>query len=398
VRVACAGAGPGGLYLSILMKLADPAHEITVYERQAAGSPNGWGVTFGTELLAGLYASDPASAAAIEAAASVWKGEILSVAGETFHKAGGAHGIGRQRLTDILVSRARELGVRVEFDREVAEPALLDGADLVVASDGVNSRIRQSSSAFGTDVRVGSNKYLWLGTDKIFTPFSYLFVRTHAGWLWAGVHEYDHGASAFVVECTARTWQRLGYGAMPAEESLEAMRTIFAGHLDGHRLILHASDGGNPWRSFRTVTNQRWHDGRTVLLGDAAHTTHFSVGAGMTLAMQDAIALAAALQRPGDLEVALTAYETERQAAIHQIQIHARFSSRWMENIDRYIGLPRHQFVALLAERRAPLQARLPPRLYYQLHRLTEHVTLVRVVRGWLGRAVFGRRSRAAAR
>ena len=384
------GGGPSGLYFSILMKLADPAHEITVYERHPAGSTYGWGVTFRANLLAGLRASDPGSGAAVESAATSWAGEVIYVSGEPSFRPGGAHSIGRQRLLDILVSRARELGVRVEFSHEVADPSRLPGADLIVASDGVNSQTRQASSAFGTDVQLGANKFLWLGTDKLFTPFTFIFAPTGAGWIWAGAHQFDDATSSFVVECTASTWEGLGFASMTPGESTAALGKIFADHLDGHELVVRAGDGAGAWLNFRTVTNRHWYDGNTVLIGDAAHAMHFSVGSATTLALQDAVALAGALRRHPDLPVALKSYQEEREAAIRQIRLNARCSARWLENIDRYIGLPRHQFLALLADRRAPLQSRLPPRLYYHLQQTTEHVALVRALRAWLGRAAVG--------
>ena len=217
-----------------------------------------------------------------------------------------------------------------------------------------------------------------------------MFVPTEAGWIWAGAHQFDSAASAFVVECTARTWEGLGFGAMTPGESVTALERIFASHLDGHALELRAPDDADPWRNFRAVTNRHWYDGNTVLLGDAAHTTHFSTGAGTRLAVQDATALVAALRRHADLPVALKSYEKERQAAIRQFQLNARCSARWLENIDRYAGLPMDQFVALLGERRAPLQSRMPPRMYYQLYRATERVTLVRALRAGVGRAALG--------
>ena len=389
MRAACVGAGPAGLYFSILMKLADPAHEVTVYERNPADSTYGLGVTFRDDLLADLRAGDRESADAIESAATSWTGQVVSVAGVSSLTDGGAYGIGRQRLLDILASRARDLGVRLEFSHEVTDPAQLPGVDLLVASDGVSSRIRQRSSAFGTDLRVGANKYLWLGTDKVFEPFSFIFARTDAGWIWAGAHSYTPAVSAFLVECTARTWEGLGFGAMTPGESASTVEKIFADHLDGHGLTVQAREGTDPWRNFRSVTNERWYDGNTVLLGDAAHATHYSIGSGTKLAMQDAIALAGALGRHADLPVALKSYQTERQAALHEFQLHARASARWLENIDRYIGLPRRQFLALLDDRRAPLQARIPPRLYYALYRLTERAAFVRELRGLAGRVAL---------
>ena len=193
--------------------------------------------------------------------------------------------------------------MQVEFGHEVRDPSQLPEADLIVACDGVNSRTRIETEGFQTDVQLGSNRYIWLGTDKVFESFTFPFVPTDSGWVWAHAYGIDAKTSTFIVECTAETYAGLGFDTMPPDACLSVLEKIFAGHLDGHQLIGQFPDGTNaPWLNFRTVTNQRWYQGRTVLAGDAAHTTHFTIGSGTKLAIEDAIALAGNLQRYGELE------------------------------------------------------------------------------------------------
>jgi 2-polyprenyl-6-methoxyphenol hydroxylase-like FAD-dependent oxidoreductase len=390
------GGGPAGLYFALLMKLREPRHEITVFERNAAGLTYGWGVVFGSDLLAQLYRNDPGSAQQIDDTSFRWVNEVADVEGERVYAECGGYSINRQRLLDILADRARGLGVQVEFGHDVTALAQLPPADLVVACDGVSSRVRLAAGAFQTDVRTGSNKYIWLGTDRVFRSFTFPFVRTDYGWVWAHAYGYDAESSTFIVECAAETWAGLGFDTMSPRDGLALLEKLFERHLDGRQLIGHARDDANiHWLNFRAITNQRWYDGRTVLMGDAAHTTHFTIGSGTKLAIEDAIALAGNLSPGKPLELGLQSYERQRQTELLQLQSEARFSAQWFENIPRYIDLEPDQFFALLRERRSPLLPRVPPRLFYQLHRATEEVTVLRELRRRVGgKAVtaYGRR------
>jgi 2-polyprenyl-6-methoxyphenol hydroxylase-like FAD-dependent oxidoreductase len=389
VRVACVGAGPAGLYFSILMKLADPAHEVTVFERNPPDSTYGWGVVFWPDLLQRLYDCDRQSAAAIEAAAFRWVDEVIDVPGRPLTRIpGSGFAIKRQRLLDILAGRARDLGVVVGFGHEV-DPARLPDADLVVACDGVSSGTRSASASFGTNVALGANKYVWLGTSKVFEAFTFPFVQTDAGWIWAHAYGFDTGSSTFIVECSEATWSALGFSQMTTAEGLATLGKLFARQLDGHPLQAPAQSGSGLWLNFRTVTNGRWHDGHLVLAGDSAHTTHFTLGSGTKLALEDAISLAANVSGQSSLPAALLAYEQERQAALRQLQFDARYSARWFENIPRYIGLSPAKFTVLLHERRAPLVSQLPPGLYFGLHWLTQHAAVIGKLRALAGRAAF---------
>ena len=367
MKIACVGGGPAGLYFSLLLKSRQPQHEITVYERGAPGVTRGWGVVFWNDLLDQLRSADPESASRIAQEAFPWSNEIVDVAGTPIlHGVSQGYGMKRVELLDILVHRAQEAGVRIEFNHEVTSASQLPDADLIVACDGVNSRLREEAKGIHTDVSPGTNKYIWMSTDKVFSTFTFPFVPTDSGWVWA--HAYGVGAdsSTFIVELSEQTWAGLGFDTMPMDECLTALEKIFAAQLDGHHLIGQTPDGLNAqWVTFRTITNDHWYDGRVVLAGDAAHTTHFSVGSGTRLAIEDAIALAGSVARHDDLNAALAAYETERQETILRTQIGSRYSSQWFENVPRYIGLTPKQFSALMRRRRSPLMPYISPQLYY---------------------------------
>jgi 2-polyprenyl-6-methoxyphenol hydroxylase-like FAD-dependent oxidoreductase len=387
VKIACAGGGPAGLLAAILVKAYDAEHEVTVYERDPRGVTYGWGVVFWDDLLASLDAADPETARQMRAHAYAWTGQLVDVDGRRpVHVGGHGYGMGRHRLLDFLATRALELGVRVEYEHELGRVDDLE-ADVVVASDGVNSTVRRTyAPAFGPREEIGNNKYLWLGTSRVFDAFTFAFVHTHAGWIWCHAYGYDDETSTFIVECAPETWSGLGFDTASAHDCITKLEQLFARSLQGHALRLQARDAGPaPWLSFRTVTNRHWCHGNIALVGDAAHTTHFTIGSGTKLAMEDSIALAAALRAAPDVATALAQYERTRQAAIMQPQSEARFSARWFENLPRYIDCPPEQFFALLKERRSPLLARVPPGGYYRLHRVSESVAPLRSLRHWIG-------------
>ena len=315
MKITCVGGGPAGLYFALLMKLHDPRHDVTILERNAPGTTRGWGVVFWRDLLAELYDADAESAREVDRQAFRWDDQVVEVRGRQVRNTGvRGFGIDRRHLLDILVKRAQGAGVRIEFGHEVAALADLPAADLTVASDGVNSRIRTETGGFGTDSRVGRNKYIWLGTDKVFDSFTFPFVQTDSGWLWAHTYGIDRETSTFIVECSNQTYCSLGFDTMPPRDCLSHLQKIFAHQLDGHTLIGQRGDGTDvQWLSFKTVTNQRWYRGTTVLAGDAAHTTHFTIGSGTKLAIEDAIALARNVGTHDDLQAGLAAYEKERR-------------------------------------------------------------------------------------
>jgi 2-polyprenyl-6-methoxyphenol hydroxylase-like FAD-dependent oxidoreductase len=400
VRIVCVGAGPAGLYFAVLMKQREPRHEITVLERNAADSAYGWGITLWEDLLDTLRRNDPESAQMITDSTSRWHFQRVEIQGKLPVQAG-CHGytISRQRLLDILTERARDLGVRVEFERPVTSPSELPEANLIVACDGVNSTLRElDSECFGTKLAVGRNRYVWLGTDKVFDGFTFGFVQTDFGWTWCHAYGSDGHSSTFIVECPPEVWTGLGLDVMSVDDSLAALGKIFECQLDGHQLIGRFRSGaGLPWRNFRSLTNEHWYADKTVLMGDAAHATSFTIGCGTSSALKDAVALAEETQRHADLHTALAAYEKERKTELLLAQNDARFSARWFENISRYIDLEPEQFFTLLHERRSPLLPRLTPLLYLKLHRVMQETAVLRELRKRVGPAAMAIYSRRKA-
>src|SRR5215204_7014896 len=379
------------------MKERDPHHEITVFERNPAGVTYGWGVVFWDDLLDQLQASHPPTAREISANAFRWNGQQLAVEGRApVHLEGSGYGIGRHRLLDLLLDRARALDVEVRFEHEVKAGSILPEGDLIVACDGVGSQLRQlHPDAFGTDVRVGRNKYIWLGTTRVFDAFTFAFVPTAAGWIWCHAYGFDDRTSTFICECSPETWSGLGFDHLREDETVALLEQLFASQLEGH--ALHTSVGGNggtPWLNFRTMTNETWHHEHVVLMGDAAHTTHFTIGSGTKLALEDAIALAAELENGKALEPVLETYERGRKAAVRPRQTDAHFSARWFEDVARYAELDPVRMFALMHERRSPLLPRIPPALYYRLHQATHNVRTLRRLRRFAApriKALYGR-------
>ncbi|MGW3814409.1 FAD-dependent monooxygenase [Streptomyces sp. NPDC005046] len=387
MKIACVGGGPASLYFSILMKLQDPSHDITVHERNPAGSTYGWGVTYWAGLLDKLREGDPASALAVSENSVSWNEGVAHVGDHsTVHPGDEGFGIGRQRMLDLLADRARSLGVRVEYEREITADRLPD-ADLVVAGDGVNSALRERHAGhFGSEISLGRNYYVWLGTTKVFDSFTFSFVDTDHGWIWCYAYRFGDDRSTLVVECSPRTWSGLGLDTASEPDGLALLEKLFADLLDGHELIGRAqADGTAQWLNFRTLTNRTWHRGNLVLLGDAAHTTHYSIGAGTTLALEDAISLAGALREHADLETALARYERERKAELLSVQSAARHSAQWYEDLPRYIRLPPAQMFALLGQRHSPLLPYVPPQLYYRIDRAAGRLEALRRFKRWLG-------------
>ncbi|WP_437042129.1 FAD-dependent monooxygenase [Streptomyces sp. enrichment culture] len=387
VKVACVGGGPAGLYLSILLKRQDPSHDVTVYERNPEGSTYGWGVTYWRGLLDRLHEHDPRTARAVEEHSVRWSEGVAHVRGlTTRHHGDEGFGIGRHRLLEILAARARSLGVRLEFEHEITGTDL-PAADLVVAADGVRSALRTRwAGHFGTEVRAGRNPYIWLGTTKVFDSFTFAFRETRHGWIWFYGYGYSPERSTCVVECAPETWTGLGLDRAGEADGQALLADLFADVLDGHPLTGRSATGGSaPWLTFRTLTNRTWFRDNLVLLGDAAHTTHYSVGAGTTLALEDAIALARALREHAALPQALARYERERVRALLPVQSAARYSARWYENLPRYIDLPPEQMFALLGQRHSPLLPYVPPQLYYRIDRAAGQLVTLRRFKRWLG-------------
>lgn len=376
MKIVCVGGGPAGLYFAISAKLRNRDHDITVVERNPAGVTYGWGVTFSDPLMDGLYHNDPVSAGKILNSPASWGNQEVHVRDTLAHLGGYGFAIGRRHLLDILVERAIELGVDVQFQREVKDLSEFADADLIVACDGMNSRIRRlHDQHFQTDAVVGRNKYLWLGTHRIFESFMFAFEETEAGWIWFYSYPYNGDTTTFIVECSPETWHGLGFDTLGPDENLKRLEEIFARHLDGHCLLNSMRDFGKvPWLNFTRIINTSWHHDKIVLMGDAAHTTHFSIGSGTTLAMQDAIGLAESLESHDDLQVALKHYEEKRRTEIMDLQSAAVSSTEWFENVPSYVDQPVTQFSYSLWKRRGH-----HPRWRYHLHLATQIAPLRRV-------------------
>ncbi len=355
MRIACVGGGPAGLVFAISMKLRDPRHEIVVFERNDPGDTFGWGVVFSDQTMENLRANDPKSADEIEAGFAHWDDIDVHIHGETITSSGhGFVGIGRKRLLNILQDRARELGVELTFRTEIdADEALLTQYDLVLACDGANSKWRTLyADHFGVDIDLRPNKYIWLGANKAFEAFTFAFEQTEHGWIWAHAYKFEPGASTFIVECSEATWRGLGFDAMDQDKTCRAAEQLFAKYLDGATLSTNAKHlRGSAWLNFPRIICDTWHRGNLILMGDAAHTAHFSIGSGTKLAIEDAIKLAQVLHGGKPLAEALAEYHAERQVEVLKLQNAARNSTEWFEHIDRYAALNQLQFTYSLLTR-----------------------------------------------
>jgi anthraniloyl-CoA monooxygenase len=355
VRVAVLGGGPAGLYLGITLKLRDPSHEVRVIERNRPNDTFGWGVVLSDETLRNLEASDPKSGAAIREHFAYWDDIAVVYRGtRTLSSGHGFCGIGRKQLLVLLQARARELGVELEFEREVRSTRELEGYDVLVGADGLNSRVRREhEAAFSPNTDIRKCKFVWLGTHQKFDDaFTFIFEETEHGWVWAHAYQFDRETATFIVECSEPTWRKFGFGDMTKEASIATCERIFRDHLGGHALMSNARHiRGSAWLSFPRVLCETWHAENMVLLGDAAATAHFSIGSGTKLAMESAIALADALTEEPSLKRAFTRYEDARRTEVLRLQSAARNSLEWFEDVERYLHLDPVQFTYSLLTR-----------------------------------------------
>ncbi|MEU2624800.1 bifunctional salicylyl-CoA 5-hydroxylase/oxidoreductase [Streptomyces sp. NPDC007157] len=352
MKIAIIGGGPGGLYLAALLKQLDPAHEITVWERNAPDDTFGFGVVFSDETLGGIENADTVFSEAMARRFARWTDIDIHYRGES-HTVGGQGfaAMSRKELLHLLQERCRELGVILHFSTPAPEVAELRAShDLVVGADGVNSAVRAAhADAFRPSLDRRRSKYMWLGTDRVFEAFQFFVKDTEWGVVQVHGYPYSDTGSTFIVEMHEDVWRRAGFDVtadtvfapgVSDEQAVARIRGLFAEELGGHQVFANNSK----WLNFTTVRNENWHHGNLVLIGDAAHTAHFSIGSGTKLAMEDALALAACLHEHPDTEGALTAYESERRPVVESTQRAAQASLEWFENIGMYAGQEPTQF------------------------------------------------------
>jgi anthraniloyl-CoA monooxygenase len=334
LKIGVVGGGPGGLYFSILMKKQNPAHEITVYERNRPDDTFGFGVVFSDETLGTFRERDPQSYDAITAQFAYW-GEIdVHVRGQVIRSEGhGFCGLERRTLLLLLHDRARELGVRLNFETEIKDLAELKGYDVIVAADGINSQIRERYKAhFRPQIDWRRNKFCWLGSTRPLPAFTFAFRENEHGVWILGAYQYKDGMSTWVPECAEDTWRNAGLDQATEAESVAYLESLFADLLDGHRLVTNRS----VWRNFPMIKNERWYFRNIVLLGDALHTAHYSIGSGTKLAMEDAVALVDAFADTQDVPAALETFQTVRREEVEKTQHAADVSLVWFETPRRF--------------------------------------------------------------
>ncbi len=349
-RIAIIGGGPGGLYTAALLKRLDPTREITVWERNPPDTTFGFGVVLSDETLGGIEHADPVVYQALQNDFVRWD-DIHITHRNTRHTSGGHRfaALGRQRLLEILHTRCRSLGVDLRFSTEAPYPAwLAETYDLVIAADGVHSSTREAfADVFKPQISPHRCRYIWLAADFAFDAFRFEIAETEHGVMQLHGYPYSADASTVIVEMREEVWRAAGFDAMDERESVERCAKIFTDALGGRPL----KSNNSAWTTFRTVVNERWSHGNVVLLGDAAHTAHFSIGSGTKLAVEDALALAACLKEQPTLAEALTAYEAERKPVVASTQRAARASLEWFENVGLYLRQPPRQFAFNLLTR-----------------------------------------------
>jgi 2-polyprenyl-6-methoxyphenol hydroxylase-like FAD-dependent oxidoreductase len=337
VRIAVIGGGPGGLYFAYLWKKRHPDAEIDLFEQNAAGATWGFGVVFSEQALEFLRADDPDTVDAIAPRMESWHNITLNLRGESVEIDGvGFSSIGRLDLLRILQQRAASVGVAPRYDTLISSVDQLTCYDLIVAADGLNSIARRSFEGdFGTSLSYSANKFAWFGTTNRFATLSQTFVKTELGAFNAHHYRYSPDMGTFLVECDLATWQAYGFADKSIEQSQSICQQVFASTLEGHPLVSNKS----AWRNFPWIWNQRWSFRNIVLIGDALHSAHFSIGSGTRLAIEDAIALVKALEAECDIPAALTRYQTERRPIVKKLVTAARTSADWYEKFPEHMKL-----------------------------------------------------------
>jgi 2-polyprenyl-6-methoxyphenol hydroxylase-like FAD-dependent oxidoreductase len=343
MRIVIVGAGPAGLYLSLLLKRSGIDLSLQVVEQNAPDSTFGFGVVFSEDALEFLKEDDPDIFNAITPELQRWRGIAIYHRGERVMLDGiGFTAIGRLHLLQLLQKQVHDEGISVSFNHPAADLAEFADADMIVGADGVSSLVRRSDeTGFGASLSYLSNRFAWFGTTKLFDTLSQTFLETEHGPINAHHYRYSPTMSTFLVECSERTFFDSGFDTMSEDETRSALERIFAQTLDGYPLISNRSI----WRQFPIVHNERWSAGNKVILGDALHTAHFSIGSGTRLAIEDAIALARAIKaNPDDAQAAMAAYEAQRKPILDKLVTAANASAAWYENFGTHMALPPYDF------------------------------------------------------
>lgn len=399
MNILCIGGGPAGLYFSLLMKKQNPAHQITIVERNRAYDTFGWGVVFSDQTLGNLVNADEQTARSILQSFNHWddidthfKGQVVTSGGHGFC------GIGRKRLLNILQERCEELDVKLVFETDVTDDqtlALEYDADLVIACDGLNSRVRtRYEQSYQPDIDTRKCRFVWLGTKKLFSAFTFAFEKTEHGWFQAHAYQYDGDTATFIVETPEETWLKAGIDKMSQEEAIAFCENLFVKYLDGNALMSNATHlrGSANWIKFPRIICKNWvhwnqlNDKRVpvVLMGDAAHTAHFSIGSGTKLALEDAIELARSFEKHGEqgMDAVLEAYQDLRSIEVLKIQSAARNSMEWFENVERYTAMEAPQFAYSMLTR--------SQRLSHENLRVRD-ATYVRSFEHWIAEQAYAR-------
>jgi len=337
MKISIIGGGPGGLYFALLAKKRWPRWEVAVYERNRADDTFGFGVVFSDATLGTFRDVDEPSYESIRRSFAYWDDVEVAYKGHSLRCGGnGFCGCSRVTLLKLLQERCRELGVEMHFQTEASVEDFRD-SDLIVAADGINSRTREAyREHFQPSVDLRPNKFVWLGSTRPLDAFKYFFKETEHGILLAHCYQYEEGASTWIIETNADTWERSGFDKMDADRAKAVCEEVFAKTLEGHRLVSNKSI----WRQFPKVWNEGWSIGNRVLVGDALHTAHFSIGSGTRLAMEDTIALAKALeQHSTDVPAALAAYEEARKLIVIRLVTAANASAAWYERFAEHMAL-----------------------------------------------------------
>src|SRR5712671_2702244 len=379
MKAVVVGGGPAGLYFALLAKKANPSDQFTVIERNPPDATFGWGVVFSEETLGALRDADYETYSEIGESFARWNAIDIYYRDTMVRSRGHVFaGISRKVLLNILQRRCRALGVRLEFEREVRDLAELEGADLIVGADGINGLVRRTyGEFFKAQVLTHPTKYVWFGSDMPLDAFTFIFRRNEHGLFQVHAYPFDAHTCTFIVECPEDAWRRAGLESATEAESIAYCEALFQPELRGRRLMSNRS----LWVNFATLRQESWHHGNVVLLGDAAHTAHFSIGSGTKLAMEDSIALVDALRRHRDLSAALNDYEMERQPIVERLQEAALESSSYFEHVSRYAHFDPRQFAFNLLTRSR--------RITY-INLTQRDPELVRTVDSWFAAAATG--------